>query len=145
MLGGYKVCLCFIVLSVTFCTVGYVCLFCGDQIFVSFVSFLSMIIYEILYKWCLRHNIYSAWFSDIRISTCFTTIFKNEWAVFIMMCLPDRQLRQWPLNTHLMVKCHLHSKRLFCPIPWTLNNQLLIVCKCTGYEYFEQFITCVLL
>ena len=47
MLNSYKVCLCFIVSSVTVCTVGYVCLFCGDQIFVYFVSFLSMIIYEI--------------------------------------------------------------------------------------------------
>ena len=48
-LASYKVCLCFIVLSVTVCTVGYVCSFCGDQIFVDFVSFLFMIIYEVLY------------------------------------------------------------------------------------------------
>ena len=65
MLASYKVCLCFIVLSVTVCTVGYVCLFCGDQIFVYFVSFLSMIIYEVLYTWWLRYNICSAWFLDI--------------------------------------------------------------------------------
>ena len=43
------VCLCFIVLSIIVCTVGYVCIFCGDQVFVYFVSFLSMIIYEVLY------------------------------------------------------------------------------------------------
>ena len=49
MLTSYKVCLCFIVLSVIVCTVGYVCLFCADQMFVYFVSFLSMIIYEVLY------------------------------------------------------------------------------------------------
>ena len=48
-LTSYKVCLCFIVLSVTVCTVGYVCLFHGDHTFVDFVSFLSMIIYEVLY------------------------------------------------------------------------------------------------
>ena len=42
----YNVCLCFIVLSVAVC--AFV-LFCGDQIFVDFVSFLSMIIYEVLY------------------------------------------------------------------------------------------------
>ena len=42
-LASYKVCLCF-VLSVTVCTVRYVCLFHGDQIFVDFVSFLSTII-----------------------------------------------------------------------------------------------------
>ena len=49
MLACYKLSLCFIVLSVTVCTVGYVCLFSGDQIFVYFVNFLSMIIYEVLY------------------------------------------------------------------------------------------------
>ena len=43
-IDSYKVCLYFIVLSITVCTVGYVfCLFCGDQIFMSFISFLSMI------------------------------------------------------------------------------------------------------
>ena len=47
MLDSYKVCLCFIVLSVIVYTVGYVCIFCGDQIFVYFVSFLPMIIYEV--------------------------------------------------------------------------------------------------
>ena len=53
-LASYKVCLCFIVLSVTVCTAGYICLFRGDLIFVDFVSFLSMIIYEILFTWCLK-------------------------------------------------------------------------------------------
>ena len=37
----------------------------------DFVGFLSMIIYEVLYTWCLRYNICSAWLLDIRISTCF--------------------------------------------------------------------------
>ena len=41
--------LCFIVLSVTVCTVAYICLLCGDQIFVDFVSFLPMIIYVVLF------------------------------------------------------------------------------------------------
>ena len=45
----YKVHLCYIVLSVTVCTVGYICVFHGDQIFVDFVSFLSMILIEVLY------------------------------------------------------------------------------------------------
>ena len=48
-LASYMVCLCFIVLSVAVCTIGYVCSFREDQIFMDFVSFLSMIIYEILY------------------------------------------------------------------------------------------------
>ena len=42
-------CFCFIVFSIIVCTVGYVCIFCGDQVFVYFVGFLSMIIYEVLY------------------------------------------------------------------------------------------------
>ena len=42
-LGNYKVCLCFTVLSVTVCTIGCIGLFCGDQIFVDFINFLSMI------------------------------------------------------------------------------------------------------
>ena len=49
-LASFKVCLCVIVLSVTVCTVGYVCLLCRDQIFVDFISFLPMIIYEVLYS-----------------------------------------------------------------------------------------------
>ena len=44
--------------------------FCEDQIFVDFVGFLSMKIYVVLYTQCLRYNICSAWFLDIRISTC---------------------------------------------------------------------------
>ena len=48
-LASFKVCLCAIVLSVTVCTIGYVCLFRRDQILMDFVSFLSMIIYEVLH------------------------------------------------------------------------------------------------
>ena len=60
-------------ITLNFCTVGYVCSFCGDQIIVDFVSFLSMIIYEVSYtlSWCLMHKIFSAWFLDIRLSSCF--------------------------------------------------------------------------
>ena len=42
-------------------------IFCADQIFVYFVVLLSMIIYEVLYTWCLRYSICSAWFLDIRL------------------------------------------------------------------------------
>ena len=34
------------------------------------LCFFSMIIYE-FQAWCLRYNICSAWFLDIRMSTCF--------------------------------------------------------------------------
>ena len=80
-----------IVLSVTVYTVGYVCLR-RIQFFVDFVSFLSMIIYEVLYSllWCLRYNICSAWFLDIRISTCWSFIFVCIWQVFLkpVTCKP---------------------------------------------------------
>ena len=48
-LASFKVFLCVIVLSVTLCTIEYVCLLHRDQIFVDYVSFLSMIIYVVLY------------------------------------------------------------------------------------------------
>ena len=31
--------------------------FRGDQIFMDFIEFLSMIVYEVLYAWCLIYNI----------------------------------------------------------------------------------------
>ena len=37
------------VLLIIVCTVGYISIFFGDQVFVYFVSFVSMIIYEVLY------------------------------------------------------------------------------------------------
>ena len=51
MVDSFKVRLCVIVLSVTVCTVGYICLclFRRVKIFVDFVSFLSTIIYGVLY------------------------------------------------------------------------------------------------
>ena len=53
MLVSYKVCLHYLVLSIIVCTIGYVCIFCGDQVFVYFVTFLSMIIYEVLYTYMM--------------------------------------------------------------------------------------------
>ena len=50
--GSFKVCLYIIVLSVTVCTVRYVCLLRIVQFFVDFVSFLPMIIYEVLIHYC---------------------------------------------------------------------------------------------
>ena len=48
----------FVVLSVTVYTVGYSCSFYGDQIFVNFVGFLSMIIYNIFMKFYI-HDVLS--------------------------------------------------------------------------------------
>ena len=78
-LDSYKVCLYFIVLLVTVCTVGYICFFHGDQTFVDFVSLLSMIIYEVLYTWCLRYNICSAWFLDIKYQLVYHSCLSHGW------------------------------------------------------------------
>ena len=42
----------------------------GIKLSLIFLGFLSMVIYKVLYAWCLRYNICSTWFLDIRISTC---------------------------------------------------------------------------
>ena len=57
---------------VTICNVGYVCSFHGDQIFVDFVSFLSMIIF-IHFIYDVKGIIFAApgFYVDIKISSCF--------------------------------------------------------------------------
>ena len=68
LLANYKVCnfiVCVCVLLL------WLFKFCEDQIFMDFVGFLSMEIYVVLYTQCLRYNICSTWFLDIRISTCY--------------------------------------------------------------------------
>ena len=64
----YKILFAFycIVLRFTVC-----CQFCKNHFLWISLSFLYMIIYEVLYAWCLRYNTWNAWFLDIRISTCF--------------------------------------------------------------------------
>ena len=46
-------------------------IFMGITVLCILLGLLSVIIYEVLYTCCLRYNICSAWFLDIRISTCF--------------------------------------------------------------------------
>ena len=95
------------VLSIIVCTVGYVCIFCGDQVFVYCVSFLFMIIiYEALYTWCLRHSICSAWFLYIRISTCYVYICN----FFIMKPPPSSQCME---ELQILLQCF---DRLVVPV-----------------------------
>ena len=49
-------------------TVATVWLFMGIKFMWISLGFLSVKIYS--YAWCLRYNICSTWFLDIRISTC---------------------------------------------------------------------------
>ena len=53
--------------NITINTVQYGCLISWGS---NFCGFLSMVIYEVLCTWCLWYGICSAWFLDIRISTC---------------------------------------------------------------------------
>ena len=41
--------------------------FMGIKFSLILLSFLSMIIYVVLYTWCLRYNICSTWFLDINL------------------------------------------------------------------------------
>ena len=102
--------LVFIVLSVTVHTVGYFCLFRGDQIFMDFVRFLSMIIYEALYTWCLRYNICSAWFLDIRISICFGSHSFPSWSdiceyVYVYVCIYVCIYMYYYIGVYIVSKC----------------------------------------
>ena len=67
LMAGYKVYLCF------YCNVRvnpalYSCLlFVGMKFMWIALGFLSVIIYEVLYTWCLRYNISSACFLDMYV------------------------------------------------------------------------------
>ena len=67
-LASYKVCLCLLLCKSLLCTAW----FYGDQIFMDFVRFLIHDDYEVLCTWCLKCNIFSAWFLDIRTLTCYS-------------------------------------------------------------------------
>ena len=70
LLASYKVCLCFYCYT-RINIVWYDCLISvGIKIFMDFVEFLIQEVHEVLHTWCSRYNICSAWFVDIRISTC---------------------------------------------------------------------------
>ena len=75
---------CCKILFVFYCIVlyGIVVNFVGIKFAWILLSSLC-IIYEDLYTWCLRYNIWSAWFLDTRISTCYN-LFKNE--VLYILC-----------------------------------------------------------
>ena len=123
MLENYKVCLCFIVLSVIVCTVGYICIFSGDQAFVYFVCFLSMIIYEALYTSSdLRHNICSARFLDIKISTC----------------LRIRKLHE--IHDYLkLTKINKHKRKVFNTKSLSLNCNKYLLLNNLSIKLFNKY------
>ena len=149
-MASFKVRLYDIVLSVTVCTVGYVCLIRRVQIFVDFVSYLSMIIYEVLYSllWCLRYNICSAWFLDIRISTCFRVFYcqfhlpsrlnkphiMHAYHLYIQACIRSPLYQSWLLNS---LPCNKH-----------LVNLVLLyssfACHKSGLHLFTNYLLTVL-
>ena len=61
--------------------------FCENQIWWVSLSFLSMIIYGVLYTRCLRYNICSAWFLDIRALTCF-----GVYVVVLAITFPHKEI-----------------------------------------------------
>ena len=114
-LDTYKVC---IVLSITVCTLGYVCLFCGNQIVVYFVSFLFMIIYEILYTWCLRYNILQHLvFRYKNIDLFYMKLWHSSW---------------FSLHTCLLFTCTV--LRMFFDFIQRINGSSHITCKFHQYS-----------
>ena len=74
----------YIILLFVFNTICYGNLIFKDWIFVYFIGFLSIIIYEVLYTPCLRYNICSTCFLSIRISTCFIHIFWPGCTIYLL-------------------------------------------------------------
>ena len=70
------------------CCVCMVCLliFVGIKFLWISLGFSSMIIYEVLYTRCLRHNVYSAWFINTRISTSLQASSEHEDLYIINIC-----------------------------------------------------------
>ena len=99
-LSNCKVHLCLFLCVNTYCTVD----FRGDQISWILLSFLSMIIYEVLYAWCLRYNICSAWFLDIRISSCFYIV-QVHIASYVCTYITMYSIAQLKLDTRTSVSC----------------------------------------
>ena len=89
-------------LLVTVYTVGYVCSFLRDQIFVDFVGFLSMIIYGVSYTLllCLRY-ISSTWLLNQGQRTWFLKIVSVLMSVcvcvFVCVCVsaPEAINNKW--------------------------------------------------
>ena len=80
------------------------------------------------YTWCLRYNIFSAWFLDIRTSTCFNWIFKM---VFLEILASVNELRGFSLR-----QSHKHKSHPFCFLSACVQSTLL----CS--EYLSTLCTC---
>ena len=94
------------------------------------VGFLSMIIY-VLYTRCLRYNICSTWFLDIRISTCLLT------SSTIINIIPRQNVsclssaKSHLEDNTLLLQLSCYAKR-FKSISWKLPITLCIVAEADG-------------
>ena len=69
-----------IVIYIQISSVWYGCLiFVGMKYLWILLGFLPIIIYQVLYTWCLKCNICSVWFLDIRPSICYSCISQCRW------------------------------------------------------------------
>ena len=123
LLASCKVCLCFLLLH---CMV-WLFYFHGDQIFMDFIRFLIHDNLWSLYTWCLRYNICSSWFLDIRISTCFLKCW-NPLALFGL---------SW-----IMWNCKVIHKLLYTFANFiTLITYILSLVSLCGYEIMKYWMS----
>ena len=121
-----------IVIIIWIKSVWYGCLI-FEGIKFSWISLgvLSMIIYKGLYTWCLRYNICSATFLDIRISTCFVPFFTQRTTMYMWPGLGKQVLstrKIWPdfeslkYGNFLSVLSVLYLKCYhICRNPWEIQ------------------------
>ena len=100
--------MCFLYYYTRVNTVQYGCsIFMGIKFLWIVIGFLPMIIYEVLYTWCLRYNICSAWFLGIRILTCCGLISR------LTTKNPENFIRLKNIYKHSSLISEKHSGSLF--------------------------------
>ena len=96
----------------------------------DFVGFLSMVVYVVLYRptQCLRYNICSNWFLDIRISTCFrsTPSWWKEWT--------STQYCVYWLNWHFLARNKPSMLLNFITSCTAWYNKFCAVCSIREYQ-----------
>ena len=109
--------------------------FVGIEVLWILFSFLSTIIYGVLYtlSWCLRYNICSAWFLDIRISTCYNSIIFVYAATVIMSFPQNHHGTQRHIILDVTIPEDIYSS--FTTIVLRLNAACNVDWKFSGYRF----------
>ena len=89
------------------------------------LGFLSVKIYS--YAWCLRYNICSAWFLDVRISTCLSLKLIAT-VIIIVMAIIARNLANQPIQfSYTMQGVQLTTAKHHHHIDILLDQRFILV------------------